>query len=242
MFGCSKYTFIFIYIYKILSFSISLPIFCQFTHTALKQREQVTSIFGLFVSSACNLPVQQYGIHWTFRSLNATCNRKLLLAPVLSYTIRSTLNFIRHFRDPHWPLTCSSLQGPASLSVAPPAGRVPPDSTDVRRRSSAAGPCCCTLPLPHPAHAQRVYHHSGDCTGERSWPLTPTEEHRVRPLLCHLLQERWSVIIFHLSICGRRKYIQTLEKCDFIIKKKNKNRTVDQMKSLETRAPNIMPC
>lgn len=197
-------------------------------HTALKQREQVTSIFGLFVSSACNLPVQQYKIHWTFQSLNASCNWKLLLAPVLSYTISPSLNFIRHFGDPHWPLTCSFLQGPASLSVAPPAGRVPPDGTDVRRSSSAARPCCCPLPLPHPAHTQRVYHHSGDCTGERSWPLTPTEEHRVRPLLCHLLQERWSVKIFHLSICRRRKYIQTLEKCDFIIKKKKQDSGPDE--------------
>ena len=56
------------------------------------------------MSSVCNLPVQQYRIHWTFQSLNASCNWKLLLAPLLSYTISSTLTFIMHLRDPHWPV------------------------------------------------------------------------------------------------------------------------------------------
>lgn len=106
-------------------------------------------------------------VEWTlndcFLRLKATC---------VTLSRSQLTHLTRPLWDCNWPLTCSSWQGPASLLVAPPAGWVSPDSEDIRGRRTVAGPSCCTLPVPHPAHTQRVYHYPGGCPGQRSWPLT----------------------------------------------------------------------
>jgi len=71
------------------------------------------------------------------------------------------------------------IQGPADLSVAAPAGRVPPDVTHLWGVCPAERPQRRGLPLPHHAHAPWVHRHSGGFPGQGGRSLTPPDSKRV---------------------------------------------------------------
>lgn len=84
----------------------------------------------------------------------------------------------------YWPVF---LQGPTPPSVAPPAGRVSSDCTDLWGQRFASRPGCCSLPVPHLAHTRWVHHHPGSSAGQRDRTLT---ENHSSSVLCNLLKKR----------------------------------------------------
>lgn len=78
----------------------------------------------------------------------------------------------------HFILLASSLvQRPPAAPVAPPAGGVPGNSTDVRGYSPAQRPYICQRPYRSPGGTPRLPHHTGVLTGQGHQPLIPQTNH-----------------------------------------------------------------